>query len=90
MGNMNIDIIWNNIKRHEGEIFRTVTGVEYVYVVHSDYFLVNNLPSRRITKEMIKKAVALPNPTVRKINLEGLRGPSYIWGIITDRRINGM
>ena len=87
---MNIETIWHNIKQHEGEIFRTITGVEYRYVVYKDYFLVNDLQSRRITKAMIEKAIALENPTVRKIEAEGCRGPSYIWGIITDRRIRGM
>ena len=87
---MNIETVWNNIKLHEGEIFHTITGVEYVYVVYNDYFLVNNLRSRRITKAMIEKAIALENSTVKKIEVEGCRGPSYIWGIIMDRRIRGM
>ena len=87
---MNIETVWYNIKLHEGEIFRTITGVEYTYVVYNDCFLVNNLQSRRITKAMIEKAIALENPTVRKIEAEGCRGPSYIWGIIMDSRIKGM
>ena len=87
---MNIEAVWHNIELHEGEVFRTVKGVEYVYVVYNDYFLVNNLPSRRITKAMIQKAIALENPTVSTIGVEGCRGPSYIWGIITDRRIRSM
>ena len=87
---MNIETVWQNIKLHEGEIFRTITGVEYVYVVYNDYFLVNNLQSRRITKAMIEKSITFENPTVKKIEVAGCRGPSYIWGIITDSRIRGM
>ena len=84
---MNLERVWNNIKRCEGEAFHTVTGIEYTYVVYTDYLLVNNLASRRITKDMIATATAIHNPTPRKIGLEGCRGPSYIWGIITDKRI---
>lgn len=87
--NMSIETIWDNIKLHEGETFYTITGVEYTYVVYTDHLLVNDLQSRMITKIMIEKAIALENPTVKKIELAGCRGPSYIWGIITDKRIIG-
>ncbi len=85
---MNIEIIWNNIKKHEGETFHTITGIEYEYVIYNDFLLINNLKSRRITKNIIAKAMRIANPTPRKIALEGCRGPSYIYGIITDKRIN--
>ena len=87
---MNIETVWNNIKRHEGEAFCTITGIEYEYVVYTDYLLVNDLKSRRITKGMIEKAIAIDNPTPKKIELEGCRGPSYIWGIIAYTRITGV
>ncbi len=86
---MNIGTIWNSIKQHEGEAFCTITGIEYTYVVYKDYLLINDLKSRRLTKDMIEKAMAIDNPTPKKIELEGCRGPSYIWGIITDKRIKG-
>ena len=86
---MNIETVWNNLKRHEDEAFYTITGIEYRYVVYTDYLLVNNLQSRRITKNMIEKSLGIENPTPKKIELEGCRGPSYIWGIITDKRIKG-
>lgn len=84
---MNIEMVWNNIKRHEGESFYKVGGGAYKYVVYSDYLLINNLKSRRITKRMLEKAIAIENPTPSKIESEGCWGPSYIWGIITDKRI---
>ena len=86
---MNIEIVWKNLKRHEGESFYIVGGDAYKYVVYSDYLLINNLKSRRITKRMLEKAIAIENPTPSKIKSEGCWGASYIWGIIADKRIRG-
>ena len=84
---MNIETIWNNIKSNEGEAFRTSRGVEYTYVVVEDYILINNDKKRRITKDSIKTAITINNPSSSKIQKQGIWGPSYVWGIITDKRI---
>ena len=84
---MNIETIWSNIKSHEGETFRTVRGVEYTYVVVEDYILINDDKKRRITKDLIKIALTINNPSPSKIQREGIWGPSYVYGIITDERI---
>ena len=84
---MNIETIWNNIKSKEGEAFRTIRGVEYTYVVVEDYILINNDKKRRITKDSIKTAITINNPSPSKIQKQGIWGPSYVWGIITDKRI---
>mgnify|MGYP003481069540 FL=1 len=84
---MNIETIWNNIKSNEGEAFRTIRGVEYTYVVVEDYILINNDKKRRITKDSIKTAITINNPSPSKIQKQGIWGPSYVWGIITDKRI---
>ena len=84
---MNIETIWNNIKSNEGETCRTIRGVEYTYVVVEDYILINNDKKRRITKDSIKTAITINNPSSSKIQKQGIWGPSYVWGIITDKRI---
>ena len=84
---MNIETIWHNIKSNEGETFRTIRGVEYTYVVVEDYILINNDKKRRITKDSIKTAITINNPSSSKIQKQGIWGPSYVWGIITDKRI---
>ena len=84
---MNIETIWNNIKSNEGEAFRTIRGVEYTYVVVEDYILINNDKKRRITKDSIKTEITINNPSSSKIQKQGIWGPSYVWGIITDKRI---
>lgn len=84
---MNIETIWKNIKSCEGQIFKTTRGVEYDYVVYSDYILINDDEKRRITKDTLKAAITIDNPTPSKIKSENIWGPSYVYGIITDERI---
>lgn len=84
---MNIDAIWNNIRHCEGETFKTVRGVEFQYVVYNDYILINDDKKRKITKDGVKKALSIVNPTPSKIQKAGIWGPSYTYGIIADNRI---
>ena len=49
--------------------------------------MIENIKGSRIKKESIKKALLIDNPSPSKINIENIRGPSYVYGIITDRRI---
>ena len=84
---MNVEIIWNNICRCEGEAFYTVRNKEYDYVVKDDCILVKNDSRKRITKADFEKALSIHNPTWSKIESEGIWGPSYVLGIITDKRI---
>ena len=83
----NIDQVWANIRRHEGETFYTITHIEYTYVVKDNYILINNDSRRKITKINLSKALKIQNPTCSKIGNAGIWGPSYIYGIITDSRI---
>ena len=87
---MNIETVWNNIKRHEGEIFFKKRGGKYTYTVHNDVVIIDGIKAGRITKSTLSKALSVPNPTPRKIELAGCWGPSYIYGIIVDKRIRGI
>ena len=79
-----IDKVWANICKHEGDIFHTVTNKAYTYEVGDNYIIISIPSKTRITKTYFEKALEIKNPTPSKINL---RGQSYIWGIITDSRI---
>ena len=82
----NIDKVWANICKHEGETFFTQKRkTPYTYVIKDDYIVINNNVRRgRITKEMLESALLIENPIPSKI---GGWAPSYICGIITDYRI---
>ena len=83
----NIDTVWANIITHQNENFFTIKGKSYTYTVKDNYLLVNNDKRRRITKCALAKAILINNPTPSKIEAEGIWGPSYVYGIITDNRI---
>ena len=82
-----IDKVWNNICKHEGEVFYTIRHKEYTYIVKDSYIIVNNDSRRRITRDYFEKALKINNPTPTKIQEDGIWGPSYVYGIITDNRI---
>ena len=46
----NIDKVWANICKHEGDVFHTVTNKGYTYVVKDNYILINNDSRRKITR----------------------------------------
>ena len=80
----NIDKVWENICKHEGDVFRTVTNKEYTYVVKNNYIIISIPSQTRITKIYFDKALEMNVSKPTEINL---RGQSYIYGIITDSRI---
>ena len=84
---MNFEAIWNNICKHEGAVFKTIRGIEYTYVMYGDFLLINDDKKRKISKESIKTSLMIETPTPSKIESEGIWGPSYVYGIITDKRI---
>lgn len=86
---MNIETIWKYIQLCEGRLFKTVRGIEYTYTVYDNYLLINNDKKRRITKDSLKIAITIDNPTPSKIQRENIWGPSYVYGIITDKQIKG-
>ena len=80
----NIDKVWANICKHEGEIFYKVRNIPYNYIVKNSYILINSDSRRRVSKIAIEKTLKIKNPTPSKLNV---RCQSYIYGIITDSRI---
>ena len=86
---MNIETVWENIRSFEGHVFKTKRGIEYTYVFYGKYILINNDKKRRITRDSLKIAIAINSPTPSKFQRENIWGPSYVYGIITDKRIRG-
>ena len=79
-----IDQVWANICKHEGEKFYTKTHVEYNYIVKDNYIIVNIPSQTSISKTYFEKALKMNVSKPTEINL---RGQAYIYGIITDSRI---
>ena len=82
----NVDYIWENIKRHSGETFKTVTGIPYDFHVDGEYVRLHNT-NWSIPKKDVENALLVKEPTVSKFKKAGFQGPPYLYGIITDNRI---
>ena len=87
---MNIEEIWSNIKRHAGEKFYTVTGLEFTYVLIAD----NKIKPYRegetrweLSKNLFEKALAYKNDFSSKEFNNKIIGSSYVRGILEDPRI---
>ncbi|MCW8137960.1 MAG: hypothetical protein KIT58_03555 [Planctomycetota bacterium] len=82
-----IDVVWDRLRRHQGEVFRQITGGDFTYVVESDKVV----PSRTdwlFPKKQIAEAVSLM-PIESTVPLQHLYGPSYLYAMLMDGRIRG-
>lgn len=77
--------IWTLIKQHEGEMFSTVTGKEFTYQIKGNT-LYHTRTATGIPKSAFEKAVAL-NPGKPSDLQNVIVGPSYVYAIITDKRM---
>jgi len=80
-----MESIWENIKRHEGEVFYTVSGLEFTYQVVGEK-LIHTRSKVAIPKSAFEKADVL-NPQKPSDLHNDVVGPSYIYAIISDSRI---
>ena len=82
---INIDTVWARIVAHQGETFETKDGLPLIYTMDGD-ILQHNRAEPRHKKEFEQVLPLLPIDGPGEIN--GLvRGPSYIWAILHDKRI---
>lgn len=80
-----IEVIWDRIISHQQEIFRQIRGGEFTYVVKGKAVF----PDRtnvQISKSHFKQALE-HYPLTSTAKIQNLRGPSYIYTILMDRRI---
>jgi hypothetical protein len=80
------ELVWERITAHAGERFATKTGLPFTYQVHGDS-VVPDRTRYRLHASNFRKAHAL-------LSLSGpgeinalVRGPAYVWAVLTDRRI---
>ncbi len=82
-----ISLVWDRIKNHENEIFKTKTGLDFSYSVDGKV-LVTTRTDFNISISEFKK-------TLERVPLEGpgglssdVHGYSYVWAILHDPRIS--
>ena len=87
MSKKSFEEIWSRIIEHAGETFHTKKGLPFTYKIIGEMFV----PSRTkymISKNDVKKAYQmLPLSGPGEIN-QIVRGPSYLWAVLHDKRIS--
>jgi hypothetical protein len=80
-----IDVVWSRILAHAGEEFRLVRGARFTYHVRGNSVVPNrtDYPIHRSQFEIALGRMPLGGPS----EIQDLRGPSYVFAILTDGRI---
>lgn len=83
---MPFDTLWYNIKAQAGQEFKTITGRTFTYEAHEGYITPSEV-NQNISRSDFEKAYGLV-PLQSPGQLRDLvRGPSYVYAILTDSRI---
>ena len=80
-----IEVAWRRILQREGERFETLTGGPFTYTV-TGHVLRTDRTDFNLPKSQFEKALDLV-PAAGPGELRDLRGPSYIYAILHDKRI---
>ena len=77
--------IWDKVKLHQGETFQTVKGLEFTYEVIGET-VIHTRSKANISRSNFEKAIQL-NPQKPSDLHNAVAGPSYVYAIITDHRL---
>ena len=80
-----IENVWERIKQYEGEVFRQIKGKEFVYTIKGNAILLSTT-NRIVSKGTFEKALEHV-PLENTVPLQNLQAPSYLFAILTDKRI---
>lgn len=80
-----IETIWARIVANEGETFHQIRGKEYTYEVVGSSIIPKGI-NQNIPISEFEKAIELL-PLENTVEVQHLRGPSYIFSILMDPRI---
>jgi hypothetical protein len=84
---LSFDEIWENIRAHKGETFKTLRGLEFNYSMMGVWLVVSR-SDFRITKKNIKTAYELmPVDSPEEFPPE-IQVPYYVYALLTDPRIH--
>ena len=87
MEKTSFELVWNNIVKNQGEVFRTTgRNLEFIYEIVDDNFVCSRT-NWNITKNDFLKAYDMwPINNVKEIqNL--VMGPSYVLAVLKDKRV---
>lgn len=82
---MPFETVWSRIVAHAGEEFFQIRGANFVYEI-SGNTVIPDRTNYPLQKSEFEKAFALV-PLDSTVPVQHLRGPSYLYAILMDRRI---
>ena len=85
MGMISIDTVWTRIKAGSGEDFSQIRGKAFTYEVRGSAVIPEGI-NQNIPRAHFEAALELL-PLESTVPVQHLRGPSYIYAILMDRRI---
>ncbi|WP_350300237.1 hypothetical protein [Peribacillus frigoritolerans] len=80
-----IEEVWQRIVENEGNIFKQIRGKQFVYTVVGTSIKLTTT-NQLVAKSEFEKAVPYL-PLSNTVPIQHLRAPSYIYAILTDKRI---
>ena len=85
----NVEMVWDRIRRHAGEEFRTIRNLPFTYIVPGNYLRITRDGkeiNRSLSRTSFEKALdAMPADGPGA--LKDRQGPSYTWAILMDPRV---
>ena len=81
-----IDKVFDRILKHQGEVFTQVRGGKFSYVVKGDTVILDRT-NQRLSKTVFARALERC-PLTGPGELQDLRGPSYLYAILSDPRVD--
>jgi hypothetical protein len=82
---VDFDAVWRRIEAHEGEQFQQKGGGKFTYKVESGC-VVPNRTNRRLPRGHFERAYER-GPLGGPGEVQDLQGHSYLYAILTDRRV---
>ena len=77
--------VWARIEAHAGEKFCQIRGGEFIYDVVGGH-VIPSRTNQQIPKSHFEQALDFV-PLENTVPIQNLRGPSYIYAILMDKRI---
>jgi hypothetical protein len=85
------EVVWHRIQRHQGEEFRTATGLPFLYSIEGAgiwFFRSGQRINRKLTQGQLREAIRRC-PLTTTTEIRDLIDYAYLFGLLTDRRIRG-
>lgn len=87
MSKVKFDSVWDRIKLNAGEPFYQIRGGKFTYIVSGGH-VIPDRTNQQIPRSHFEEAFR-QTPLKNTASLQHLRGPSYIYAILMDKRIRG-